>query len=165
MAEMSEGRAVLIAQHQGWYVDQDLEESFCPRHRSQHGHAAAAWTEVGLEGEEDPDPVPPPVGATAVVQRVEVVPPILGWLIVVLMLATFGLGLLAFVEYTKRKSVEVTLTSVNKDLFEQRSSIQMLSCTSLFDTPRRCSGRMTTGDKPAVPVRYVCGAEDCRFEK
>jgi hypothetical protein len=141
----------------GWSISD--EGVFCPKHRDDH--------EIGPQFEvmEDAEPLTPATTVREVVQRVEVAPPFLLILVSGFMLATFVLLVLLIREHSKRDLAEYSLRGFNQDAFEHRSGIQELSCTSLFDTPRHCSGRMQTEGKPDVPVRYVCDAADCRFEK
>ncbi len=155
-----ESSAITMAQGRGWYVDQRV--AFCPLHRAEHDHAGPDWI-VGLDltpEQDKPSPAPGP----PVIQSVEVASPFLLILVSVFAVATFVLLLLLIREYSKRDIAEYSLRSFNQEAFERRSGIQELSCTSLFDTPRHCSGRMRTEGKPDTAVRYVCDAEDCRFE-
>lgn len=145
------------AAQEGWSI---LDEcAFCPKHRYDR--------EIGpqFEVREALEPLAPVPTVREVVRRVEVVPPLLGILLALFGLATFALAVLLARENSKRWSAEVSLVRFEQDLFEKRAGIQQLSCSSMFETSRHCSGRMQTEGKPDTAVRYVCDAEDCRFEK
>lgn len=153
-----EEQAARLARAQGWLIR--IDQSFCPKHREEE----ECLVDIELESSPYEEA---PAGATDLprLKPVETAPPPLLFLVVVLTLISVVCLLACAHLSSEVSSLRLTLTMDNERDFERNSNVQPISCTSLFATPRSCSGRMTIEGQPDVPVRYDCDAERCRFEK
>lgn len=158
---LSEGLAQKYAAQEGWSISD--EGAFCPKHRYDRKIGEGFEVEEVTRGLDfGPADLGPPA---PVIQRVEVAPPVLLILVSVLALSVAVLALLLVRAHSDLWSAGISLTRYEEYMFERNGDIHPLACSSMFETPRRCSGVMSTEGKPDVPVRYTCGADDCRFDK